>query len=473
MPRTGPNHHLKLNYNTWVFRYRWPIDVRKYVYQTEFLKSLQTKNLHTAKLERDVLLADCKKVVHVLRSTDSNARQQELLLFRKRWSERNIYDDDLLQDQIFSRAVDLNVDGGMDELIKEHKKQPTAPSYDYALERLGKLESVNDYIQIATKQKDPKTTTIHYLNEWVSYRKKDVIPKTVDDGKAIVLNFAKDFPNLDDVNSHDAWRWFDNKRHELSASRRKKIKGHLVSYWGFLQNNLHAPIVPKELHPFSEVKFPKEKKSDKKETWKPFDGLGEEVVKILTANMCRKGREDVWKMMFLLMYTGLRPEEAAKLKKEHVHLDEGYIHIPFEDTKTLAGERDIPIHEKLKDFLGLSPEFNHQSQNSPYVLWDLKSANKYGIRSDPVNKKFGRIKKSLGYGRQHVLYSIRKTVITMLHQANVRIEVIPDLVGHEHTSFTLSVYSGGASMEQKREAINKLQYPDFDHDWWMQDHGRK
>ena len=55
----------------------------------------------------------------------------------------------------------------------------------------------------------------------------------------------------------------------------------------------------------------------------------------------------------------------------------------------------------------------------------------------------------------------------MFHQAGISSDVIPDVVGHEHTSFSLSVYSGGASMEQKREAIAKLQYPDFDHDWWM------
>ena len=470
VPRTKTkDHHLKLHYNTWVFRFRWPDNVRKYVRQTEFLKSLQTTNSHTARLERDVLLADCKRVVHVLRSTDAKARQQELILFRKRWGERNPYDDDVLQEQIFTRAVDLNVDGGMDALIKEQKKHPPANNYDDALTRLGNLDSVKDYIQIATNQKDASTATIHYLNEWVSYRKQDVIPKTVDDGKAVVLNFAKDFPNLDDVNPHDAWRWFDNKRHELSASRRKKIKGHLVSYWRYLQNNLHAPIVPKELHPFSEVKFPPLKKSDKTEKWKPFTRLGDEVVEIMNVVKSRKDFQ-VWKMMLLMMYTGLRPEEAARLKTANVHLehpDGPYFHIPFEDTKTSAGERDIPINQYLVDFLGLHSEIHVRAKESPYVLWDLTSKNKYNIRSDNVNKRFGYLKKKLGYGPQHVLYSIRKTVITMFQQADVSETVAPDIVGHEPLSFTYRVYSGGASMDQKRKAINKLQYPDFDHDFWM------
>ena len=129
MPRTSHNHHLKLHYNTWVFRFRWPKDTREHTRQTEFIKSLQTTNLHTAKLERDVALAYCKRVVHVLRSKDSKARQEELVLFRNRWSENSLLHDDVLQEQIFARAVDLNVAGGMDALKEEHKKWPSAPNF--------------------------------------------------------------------------------------------------------------------------------------------------------------------------------------------------------------------------------------------------------------------------------------------------------------------------------------------------------
>jgi len=473
MPRTNEkDHHLKLHFNTWVFRKRWPKDVREYVRETEFIKSLQTKNLHTARLERDVLLADCNKVIHILRSDDSKARQQELLLFRKRWSERNPEDDDLLKDQIFSRAVDLNIDGGMDVLLKEYKKDPTAPSYDYALKRLGVLESVNDYIQIATHQKDPSTATIYYLNEWISWRKKDVIPKTVDDGKAVVLKFSNDFPNLDDVASHQVRRWFENKRHELSASRRKKIKGHLVSYWKFLQRNLDAPVVPEDVDPFAKVEFPKVKRSEQKEKWQPFPRLGEEIVEIMEVVQAKRDFQ-VWKMMFVMMYSGLRPEEVARLKKDNVHLEnqnEEWFFVPFEDTKSPAGERNVPIHPKLVDFMGLQSEVPG-AKGSPYLLPDINSQNKYGIRSDNVNKRFGRIKKGLGYGKKHVLYSIRKSVITTLHQANVSgSDVVPYIVGHEPPVFTLQTYSGGASMEQKRVGINKLQYPDFDHDFWLEEY---
>ena len=95
----------------------------------------------------------------------------------------------------------------------------------------------------------------------------------------------------------------------------------------------------------------------------------------------------------------------------------------------------------------------------------MVSNNKYNIRSDPLGKKFGRVKKKLGFGPKHVLYSIRHTVITIMDQAGIATSVIADTVGHEQSSFTKRVYSGGSSMEQKREAINCISYPFYGWQW--------
>lgn len=69
MPKTSAHHHLYLNHQTWMFRFRWPKDVIKGVEgQTEFHKSLKTSVLQEAISERDVLLAHCKKIVKKLRA---------------------------------------------------------------------------------------------------------------------------------------------------------------------------------------------------------------------------------------------------------------------------------------------------------------------------------------------------------------------------------------------------------------------
>jgi integrase len=156
-------------------------------------------------------------------------------------------------------------------------------------------------------------------------------------------------------------------------------------------------------------------------------------------------------LVCLMSLTGLRPEEACTLKTKHIH--DGWFHV--DESKTKAGIRDVPIHQNLENII----ERLMSNNRSKYLLSDIVSNNKYNIRSDPLSKRFGRLKTKLGYGPKHVLYSIRHTVITLMDQAGIATSVIADTVGHEQSSFTKRVYSGGSSMDQKREAIEALTYP--------------
>jgi integrase len=87
--------------------------------------------------------------------------------------------------------------------------------------------------------------------------------------------------------------------------------------------------------------------------------------------------------------------------------------------------------------------------------------DKRGERGKALGKRFGRVKKGVGFTeRTHAFHSIRKTFTTLMEQAGVQEGVTADIIGHEKPTMTYGVYSGGSSMEQKREAINKLKYPD-------------
>ena len=68
------------------------------------------------------------------------------------------------------------------------------------------------------------------------------------------------------------------------------------------------------------------------------------------------------------------------------------------------------------------------------------------------------MKKRLGFGSTKVFHSFRKTVITQLEQAGVPESVTADIVGHEKKTMTYGLYSGGSSLKQKLEAINKIKY---------------
>ena len=86
------------------------------------------------------------------------------------------------------------------------------------------------------------------------------------------------------------------------------------------------------------------------------------------------------------------------------------------------------------------------------------TANKYGDRSNAIGKRFGHLKTASGFGRQLVFHSIRKTVVTILENAGVAENVVADLVGHEKTTMTFGLYSGGLSLAVKQEALDKLAY---------------
>ena len=68
------------------------------------------------------------------------------------------------------------------------------------------------------------------------------------------------------------------------------------------------------------------------------------------------------------------------------------------------------------------------------------------------------MKSANGFGKQHVFHSIRKTVVTILENAGVAENVVADIVGHEKTTMTFGLYSGGVSLAVKRNALDKLAY---------------
>ena len=117
------------------------------------------------------------------------------------------------------------------------------------------------------------------------------------------------------------------------------------------------------------------------------------------------------------------------------------------------GWRDVPIHRELAQTMARLIE----GSKDGYVLSGL-TVNKYGDRSNGIGKRFGRLKTELGFGKQLVFHSIRKTVVTILENAGVPENIVADIVGHEKTTMTYGLYSGGVSLAVKHEALAKLAY---------------
>ena len=123
------------------------------------------------------------------------------------------------------------------------------------------------------------------------------------------------------------------------------------------------------------------------------------------------------------------------------------------ESKTEAGIRIVPIHSKLKPLLtSLIDE-----STDGYVLAEL-GKNKFGNRSNSLGQKFGRLKNKLKYSDRHVFHSIRKTFTTLLENNGVSENIAADIVGHEKPRITYGLYSGGASIEIMKDAIERVGY---------------
>lgn len=156
-------------------------------------------------------------------------------------------------------------------------------------------------------------------------------------------------------------------------------------------------------------------------------------------------------MIEVAAYTGSRIEELCSLQIDFINLNELTFRIV--DAKTKAGNRIVPIHSKLQTTIN---RLISTSTNS--YLFDRLNANKYGDRSNAIGKRFGHLKTSLGHAGQFVFHSIRKTFTTELERAGIAENIAADIVGHEKQTMTYGLYSGGASIEQKRDAVEKLNF---------------
>ena len=61
----------------------------------------------------------------------------------------------------------------------------------------------------------------------------------------------------------------------------------------------------------------------------------------------------------------------------------------------------------------------------------------------------------MGFGPEHVFHSIRKTVATLLEDAQCPQGIAADIIGHDKPTTTYGLYSGGSSIATRRERIEK------------------
>ncbi len=261
-----------------------------------------------------------------------------------------------------------------------------------------------------------------------------------------VKRFAAEFAMVQDVTRAEVRRWITKLMNGdgLTPKTVQRILSALRGYWRYLQS---IEVAGEDHEPFNKLDVARQnKRTEPRSKRQPFEPG--DVVKLLNAAITR-GEENLADLIRLGMWTGCRIEELCSLKVEQVKGD----HFVVEDAKTKAGWREVPIHRELAQTMARLVE----GSNDGFVLSGL-TVNKYGDRSNGIGKRFSKLKSAMGFGSQHVFHSLRKTVVTILENAGAPENVVADIVGHEKTTMTYGLYSGGLSLAVKRETLDKLAY---------------
>lgn len=408
-----PNHIL-LQRKCWYARLGIPLELRDHFNGKRELKAtLKTSDKKVAELKAMKLVSEWKLQFAALRGniTAVQAVAAEMLA--------------LPEGKFYSEA-------GMSEK-------------DFALEAVA--ESLPDskkraYYEIATGRAIP---TLLYLDEFIS--QWGVKHKTKDMATTAIKRVADTFTTLEMISTPLIYQMIDEDTN--SRATKEKNYGFVRQYFKYLKRM--QIIAPDKPNPFESLDFRQSNRtsnpSNKRVAFKPLE------VKRLIKAANDKGDEQLTQIIQIAAYTGARIEELCSLKVTDVITVDKIKCLNITDAKTEAGNREVPIHPTISDLI---KQLSKETKDG-YLLSGL-TFNKYNDRSNAIGKRFGNLKKKLGFGRTHVFHCFRNTVATQLENAGIPEGVAADIVGHEKKTITYGLYSGGTSTKIKHEAVKKIKY---------------
>lgn len=394
-----------------------PKELRGVFGKSRFKETLKTQSLTEAKIRVLGVVQEWKQQIEAVRGTPQQGRGAGI-------------DPDAWRTEIRRQkalgAEDWEVVDALrdvaEELASETDGDDAYVAYSVAV---GKSVLLSEHLQ-------------DYLNDTVSD------PKSKDMKSRHLLLFFKRFKLAEDVNSTAVSDWIESVLlGELGISH-KTAKTYLSTYRTFWRYLGKKKLVPKSVEAFTDVlEAPQKPLKSKRAYFTP-----EDYRRLLEASQEDYSLND---LIRLGAYTGARIEEICSLKVSDTKIDKGFFTITA--SKTEAGMRQIPIHPAIKQLVARLIE----TSSDGYLLSGL-AYNKYGDRSNAIGKRFGRLKNSLGYGRELVFHSFRRGVATQFESAKVPEVLAARILGHDFPTMSFGIYSGGADIETLREAIEVLEW---------------
>ncbi len=301
------------------------------------------------------------------------------------------------------------------------------------------------------------TPFLAYLEKWKPHA--GLKPRPLDQAISSLRQFDEAVGKpLEQIENSVVQRWIDGlidpeAETGLSPKTVNRKLGEINNYWRWLQS---LQIVPEDRNPFvgRRVKEPATRKKSKDELRQRF--RAEDVVKI-HQTAAAKGDAPLAAAIRIAMFSGARIEGVAQLQAKDIGSDpDTGVRFMRMDDKTAAGDRYVPVHTEIS---GLIDQLIKGADEDGYLIVS-NAKNKYGERSQPIGKRFGRLKTELGFDGRYVFHSLRKTVSHMFETAECPPGVAKDIIGHAKTDMTFGIYSGETRMDHRARWMEKaISYP--------------
>ena len=420
--------HLEKRKLKWYAYVDVPAALREHFGKRKFLKSLGTDSLSLAEELKIPVVANWKKQIALAKKSGDgtgDALLDTVVMVRQdsqRLKAKGTSDEDIKwihEDIAYSRSWDDE----RGEFVTEYEDLANAVSVVHSGGML-LVEHIDEYF-------DSKTTE----------------QKSKDMARRDLLTFFKQFPCPEDATRQKVIKWINvevdgGSTQKLALATKSRMISNCRVYWDWLEYNKGLTQDP----PFTKVLPPKPKKKSKAEIQKLRKAFRvRDYHKLLQA----APEGDLRDLIMLGAYTGCRIAELCNLKIGNVDTDR----MEILDAKSQAGWRTIPIHTHIAQLVARLVD----TTKDGYLINGL-TFNMYGDRSNAISKRFGRLKKGLGYGGDYVFHSFRKSFATQLENANIPLNVSARLMGHEILGETYGNYSDGLAYQGLKEAISHISW---------------
>ena len=173
----------------------------------------------------------------------------------------------------------------------------------------------------------------------------------------------------------------------------------------------------------------------------------------------------------IAMFSGLRLEEAARLRPDHDVVEIGGTwafriqeHAGPEpwSPKSEAGERVVPVHSVLRELGFLELVDRRRKEGARRLFPELRPTGPDRKLSTEFSRRFGKAKDRMGINRKTVFHSFRHSVRTILGNTDTKDSWIDSLLGHENGSATvgIAVYLKRIGIDNLGTAVEEIRYPD-------------